>query len=292
MNYQKIYDDICKRGQVRELPKEIYTETHHIVPKCLGGGNEKSNLTKLTAREHFLVHYILAAKIHKNHKGLWNAFRKMLYVKRDYQERYVPSGRFYEQLKIELNNSCKGEGNHFFGKKHSPESKKKISDAKKGRFLGENSARFGMKNSEESKLKVSLANKGKKRTLEYRQKKSEQSKGEGNPFFGKNHSEESKAKIRERRKLQVFTEETRQKMSESNSGEGNGFYGKTHTEESRERIRNNRPNARPCLIDGINYNSISDASRKLEISGRIVGNRLNSIKWPEWNYISKQIDEI
>ena len=44
MNYQKIYDDICKRGQERQLPKDVYTEKHHIVPKCLGGGNEKSKI--------------------------------------------------------------------------------------------------------------------------------------------------------------------------------------------------------------------------------------------------------
>jgi len=36
-----------------------YTEQHHILPKCLGGTNNKSNLVRLTAREHFVCHLLL-----------------------------------------------------------------------------------------------------------------------------------------------------------------------------------------------------------------------------------------
>lgn len=287
MNYQKIYHDICKRGQERELPKEIYTEKHHIVPKCLDGGNEKENITKLTAREHFLVHYILAAKIYKNHKGLWNAFRKMLYVKRDYQERYVPSGRFYEQLKIELNNSCKGIGNHFFGKTHTDENKTKASERMKGKYVGEKSPKFGKEVSKETRELISNANTGKIRSDEFKQLKSKQMTGEGNHFYGRTHSEEVKLVIREKRKLQIFTKETRQKMSESRIGEGNNFYGKQHSEISKEKIRNNRPNAKPCSIVGMLFASANDASRKLNIPAQHIRKRCLSDKeeWQDWKFI-------
>lgn len=87
MNYQKIYDDICKRGQERVLPKEIYTEKHHTIPKCLGGNNEKSNLTVLTDREHFLVHYILAEKLYPTHYGLYHALYLMCHTESIYQNR-------------------------------------------------------------------------------------------------------------------------------------------------------------------------------------------------------------
>ena len=36
-----------------------YTEKHHIIPKSLGGANEKSNISILTAREHFICHLLL-----------------------------------------------------------------------------------------------------------------------------------------------------------------------------------------------------------------------------------------
>jgi hypothetical protein len=53
MNYEKIYDCIIKRAKTRKL--EGYVEKHHIIPKCMGGSNEKQNIVELTAREHFYV---------------------------------------------------------------------------------------------------------------------------------------------------------------------------------------------------------------------------------------------
>lgn len=38
---------------------EGYCEVHHIVPKSLGGTNEKSNLVSLTARQHYIAHWML-----------------------------------------------------------------------------------------------------------------------------------------------------------------------------------------------------------------------------------------
>jgi hypothetical protein len=40
-----------------------YTETHHIVPRSLGGSNDPSNLVDLSARQHFICHWLLT-KIH------------------------------------------------------------------------------------------------------------------------------------------------------------------------------------------------------------------------------------
>ena len=66
MNYQLIYDQLCKRGQERVL--ESYTEKHHIVPRCIGGSNEVSNLTDLTWREHQLAHKLLTKIFPENVK--------------------------------------------------------------------------------------------------------------------------------------------------------------------------------------------------------------------------------
>ena len=62
---------------VRKTNKKIhgaYYEVHHILPKSLGGSNDKTNLVMLTAREHFICHWLLV-KIYP--KGS-NARDKML----------------------------------------------------------------------------------------------------------------------------------------------------------------------------------------------------------------------
>lgn len=41
------------------VPDSAYFETHHIVPKSEGGGDTADNLVALSAREHFLAHWML-----------------------------------------------------------------------------------------------------------------------------------------------------------------------------------------------------------------------------------------
>jgi hypothetical protein len=67
MNYIRLYHSIVLNAKFRHLDKSIYAEKHHIVPKCLDKvpDNNKSNLVKVTHREHFLLHYILC-KIYPN----------------------------------------------------------------------------------------------------------------------------------------------------------------------------------------------------------------------------------
>ena len=74
MQYQNIYDTLIKRGQSRSL--DVYTERHHIVPRCLGGSDSPDNLVNLTPEEHYVAHQLLT-KIHPTHYGLANAALKM-----------------------------------------------------------------------------------------------------------------------------------------------------------------------------------------------------------------------
>ena len=69
MNYQKLHDKFISSRKDRELCEGVQYENHHIVPRCLGGGNESSNLVYLTLREHIFVHRILS-KLHPRHPGL------------------------------------------------------------------------------------------------------------------------------------------------------------------------------------------------------------------------------
>lgn len=75
MNYKEIYNSICERG--KRLRENLeYTERHHIIPKCMGGDDSAINLTVLTAKEHYLVHYLLT-KIYPNNVKLNYAFGMM-----------------------------------------------------------------------------------------------------------------------------------------------------------------------------------------------------------------------
>jgi len=74
MNYQKIYQDFIASRRLREADIVGYSEKHHIVPKALGGGNEKANLIRLTPEDHFFAHLLLA-RIHG--RKMWAAVAAM-----------------------------------------------------------------------------------------------------------------------------------------------------------------------------------------------------------------------
>ena len=104
---------------------ELYHERHHIIPKCLGGTNDKENLIDLFAREHFIAHKLLA-KENPDNNSLTYAWSCMAFVKRDDIDRYELTPEEYEEAKIAMSNACKGENNHFYGKRHSEETRMKM----------------------------------------------------------------------------------------------------------------------------------------------------------------------
>lgn len=63
MNYQKIYQNLIEKRQYN--PVEGYSESHHIIPRYIGGSDNYENLIYLSAREHFIAH-VLLVKIYKN----------------------------------------------------------------------------------------------------------------------------------------------------------------------------------------------------------------------------------
>lgn len=51
------YNKLIANAISRDL--DGYCEKHHIQPKSLGGSDAKSNIVKLTAREHYIAHLLL-----------------------------------------------------------------------------------------------------------------------------------------------------------------------------------------------------------------------------------------
>lgn len=113
MNYQEHYDRLVSRAKERKL--DCYTESHHIVPKCMGGTDDKDNLILLTAREHFIAHLLLM-KIHPESYGLIYALN-MMCVSNVAQHRSMNRmyGWLKEKFSISQKENQKGEKNSQFG---------------------------------------------------------------------------------------------------------------------------------------------------------------------------------
>ena len=97
--YTKWYFQIIERR--RHSSPTGYCEIHHIIPRSLGGSNEKENLVKLTAREHFVVHLLLTkmfpSDINKTAKMV-RAWCWMAWNKSDERE-YKINSRLFEKLR-------------------------------------------------------------------------------------------------------------------------------------------------------------------------------------------------
>lgn len=83
-----------------------YHEEHHIIPRCLGGSNEKENLVDLYAHEHFIAHKLLAQE-NPDNIGLVAAYSTMAFMKNDKQQRYEITPEEYELARISFSNAMK-----------------------------------------------------------------------------------------------------------------------------------------------------------------------------------------
>lgn len=117
--------------------------------------------------------------------------KKLSEAQQKYKQSHEKNGTAYWQQEDFLNRMSevtRGKNNGMYGRKHTEESKKKMSENSKGKFCGEDSPHWGKPKSEETKKKISEARKGKgKRSL----------RGENNPMYGKTHSKEAREKIAE-----------------------------------------------------------------------------------------------
>lgn len=152
MFYQKIYNNIITNALKLNRNKKIsgcYYENHHIIPVCVGGNNKKDNMVLLTAKEHFLCHYLLTKMYEGKEKiKLIYAFHQMCQIS-DGQKRYITARGYALARTLWANNHpCK-----------SKEVRDKISNTLKIYF-----------SIEENRLKLSEIMKNSFNTEEYKNK--------------------------------------------------------------------------------------------------------------------------
>jgi hypothetical protein len=261
--YYRWYFSIIKNAQHKQYNNLNYTELHHIIPKSIGGDNSQNNLVNLTAREHFLCHWLLT-KFTKNieKRKMSYALWLMMNMENQYHQRYKVSSKIYSLLKENLALVFSEQQT---GRARSEETKQKISKTRKkliseGKLkVNENKEKYiiiskkrkGHKISEETKLKIGKAHKGKiisQEQIEFLKITN----------TGKTWSEESKKKLSNTLTDQYqnkdrtptkgmlgkkLSSEAREKISKANKG-------KILSDEHKDKLRNINKGKTWKIIDG------------------------------------------
>lgn len=118
MDYLRIYNSLIDRSRTRML--DGYVEKHHIIPKCMGGSDDKNNISLLTPEEHYVAHQLLV-KIYPKNNALIKAAQMMIPNR--------PSNKLYGWLRRRFSEvqsaSQKGSSNSQHGTRwiHNAEAK-------------------------------------------------------------------------------------------------------------------------------------------------------------------------
>lgn len=164
MDHIGIYKKLIMKRLVNPVPNGVYTERHHIVPSSEGGSDDKGNIIRLTAREHYVAHLLLA-KIYDDY-AMHCAVIYMQCKSKTQNRNFRFNSRLYSSMRKEFSKKISGDNN--WTRRH-PEK-----------------VRRGFKYSAEHNRKLSEIGKTKI--------------GKLNSFYGKHHSEETRKKISEKRK--------------------------------------------------------------------------------------------
>lgn len=192
--YKIWYDSIITRAKNRKI--NGYVEKHHIIPRCVGGIDNESNIVQLTAREHFICHRLLVKFTTGKVK------RQMLHALGMFIGDGKNTKRNLSSIQYEI--ARKSISQARIGRKHSDETRKKISESRIGK-LPWNKGLVGVQSmNENTKNNLSLLYKNK--TYEERfgdkseiikNKISKSKIGHKAGMTGKKHSEETRKKMGE-----------------------------------------------------------------------------------------------
>ena len=174
----------------------MYTEAHHVTPKCLGGDDSTDNIVRLTPEEHYVAHQLLV----KLHPGSPKVLFAALMMTVDARGKRG-SNKKYGWLKRRFSENQRGAANPGV----SEQARKKNSEAKKGKP----SPRKGVILSEETKKRISDSKKNPTEETREKLRKASLGRVNGPP------SEETKQKLRESQLGKSVSTETRQKMREA-----------------------------------------------------------------------------
>lgn len=133
MDYTKHYNSLIEKAKTENRKRNagVYYESHHIIPRSEAGDNADENLVLLTAREHFLAHWLLyraEPTLPSRAHAFWRMCRgRGKTLPKDW---VVVSSRAYEEARL-AHAQAISEG--LKGRKKTPEHIAKVAAANKGK---------------------------------------------------------------------------------------------------------------------------------------------------------------
>lgn len=251
MDYLKIYNSIIEKGKNRILTG--YTENHHIIPKCVGGTNNKWNMVRLTAKEHYICHMLLCEIYSEENKLKYAFWRMCNVVNNEFQNRnYKISASTYERIKKEISviisEDRKGKPTTL-GYKHTPESILKIKKNRYNQII-----------TNEAKEKMSIAHKNKL-------------------WFYNDKGEHLRALPDDPRIIEEGWKKGRI------GGKELSRLANEKRKEKYSKVEPPKPNAKKCIIDGLQFNSAVEAAKHFNMPDSSVRDRIRNKNFPTWNWV-------
>ena len=186
-----------------------YHERHHIVPRCMGGLDNKDNLIDLYAKEHFIAHKLLAKENPDNDKLIY-AWNMMSSAKNQKQQRYEITPEEYEEVKKKF---AEVHSKNFSGENHPMYGVHRY---------GENAPMYGKRHTKEAREKMSIANKNRPPMSEETREKLRQAlSGDKHPNYGTHPSDETREKMRKAKEGMYFGENNPNYGNHKLAGENN-----------------------------------------------------------------------
>ena len=159
--YTKYYNELVKsRNKLNRVYKPgCGFEKHHIIPKSLGGSNEKSNLVTLTPREHCVAHMLLIRMYSGAAKGKMCYALMCLFRMRN-KHRESLTAREYERMRVEhmkaiMAPESRALRSELTKKQWTPERKQRQIERMKAKWADPNSLARATYSSEEYRKKKS-----------------------------------------------------------------------------------------------------------------------------------------
>lgn len=167
-------------GALQGQPVDGYCEVHHIVPRSLGGSDDADNLIRLTARQHYVAHWMLS-------RAMGGSAARAFFMMSNFGKYGTVNSTTYEKARKEYAKqvSIQMQENPNVPE-FTPEHREKLRQAKVGKKL-----------SAEHRANVGKSQIGRKLSEEHKRKISESKKGIATRGYGWQHSEETKMKMKQ-----------------------------------------------------------------------------------------------
>jgi hypothetical protein len=270
MNYKLIYDLLMQKAIIENNLDNIYYERHHIVPRCLGGTNDISNIAKLTPEQHYVAHQLLV-KIYPNNYELIYACSMMCMGKIGNKLGSRSNNKLYGWLRNKVSTHMKVLQRNRFAVLRGFIDYDNQTEVIWNNFINDKLSTSEIS----SKFGISLGTI--RSSLKYHADKF-------NLHDAMIKTRYANKSINSTNTRKNFTPEQEEKRLAACA---NVDWKSVQGKQGKLKLGNNNPSAVNVMIDGVEYGTIGDAAKALGIEYWTCRTRINSVNYPNYIRISK-----